>query len=201
MRVLVAPRPILGGLVVKLAAHPTQVGTAIEEDANLRPQPVGGHPIVVVPVHDHRATCEIAGQISLGAEDETAFESDVPDAPIGRHQIGDGIVTVIQDEQLTMSVVLAQEILDRLTDEGPAIVGWHDAGDERLARLLSVAALDDGRPDVTRCLAIQRPLSSAYPSVNRHVMVCWRCLDGLGSVGTNTGACRGAVTRRPGGEA
>ena len=81
-------------------------------------------------MHDDLAVRRRAGAVALGADRGARRLPQVADARIGRHQVGDRVRAVVEDDQLLVRVVLREEQTDRLRHEVPPVGGGHDAGDE-----------------------------------------------------------------------
>jgi hypothetical protein len=70
-------------------------------------------------------------QVALRRQGGALAKSEVADTLVVGQQIADRVVAVVHDDQFTLWVALAQEIMHRLTDEAAAIARRHDATDRR----------------------------------------------------------------------
>ncbi len=77
-------------------------------------------------------------------------EKAVADALVVGHQVADGVVAVVNDDQLELRIVLPQEVVDGARHEATPVVGGHDAGDERAGGARSDGLWDGGREDCGR---------------------------------------------------
>src|SRR5207249_4110809 len=88
-------------------------------------------PVVVVPVEDDVAGGFATREVALGADSVALRQADVADAGVGRDDITYGVGSVINDDELPVGVVLAEEVPERVRKEGTAVVGRKDAGGNR----------------------------------------------------------------------
>ena len=72
------------------------------------------------PVRNEFAV-RIRSHVVVGPNRMAVRQAHVANAVIPRNQIGYGIVTVIEDEQFAVGVILAQEILDGLWNQAVPI--------------------------------------------------------------------------------
>src|SRR5262249_31035247 len=87
-------------------------------------------PVVVVPVDDKLAASLFAGVVSLGTDLLFLIESKVANSFVVRKQVSNRIGAIINNYQLGIRIILAQETTDRLRHEAAAIAGRHDAAYE-----------------------------------------------------------------------
>src|SRR5258708_1100357 len=83
-------------------------------------------------MNDDLAAGKFARPIVLGPHRSPAVHPLVPGPSISRYHIGNVLLTVVQNQQLSLRVVLTQEIFDGLWCKCTAIGSWHDARDEWL---------------------------------------------------------------------
>src|SRR4051794_11238369 len=90
-------------------------------------------PIVVIPMNDDLAQAQVDAAVPLGTKRDRAVRAKVADARVARHAVFDRIGTIVENDQLTVWVVLVEKAVDRTDDEVAAVTRGHDAGDERAA--------------------------------------------------------------------
>jgi hypothetical protein len=108
---------------------------------DLPAQPRRRVPVVVVPVRDQLAARLGARQVALGPDRAAAVDPQVADPRVRGDQIAHRRLAVVDDHQLGIREVLAQEVADRLRHPRRAIAGRHDARHQR-----SIARGDDRLP-------------------------------------------------------
>ena len=111
-----ARRPEAPGLEIEgeRPAQGADVRLAGQQRLELRGQPVGTVPVVVVPLGDDRAPRGRAPAVALGSYALAALQAQVPDAVIGRQPARQLRRAVVDDHELAMRVVLALEVPDGL---------------------------------------------------------------------------------------
>ncbi len=130
-RAAIQPRVADLNPVVQHVARAGNLRIRSEQCRHLHAQPIGRHPIVVVPVRDQFALARVAGDIAFGSQWRSAVEPYVAHAWIRRREILDTILTIVDDDQFLVRVVLPQEVRNRLSDQVSSIPGRHDATDQR----------------------------------------------------------------------
>src|SRR2546421_3665559 len=88
-------------------------------------------PVIVIPVSDQRSTRHLAGCVAFGAKDEPPRERGIANGWIVGNAVGHAIIAIIEDEELTVGIVLSLEVADRLRDKAPSVEGGHDATHQR----------------------------------------------------------------------
>jgi hypothetical protein len=111
---------------------PSYIGLSTQEGLYLIPPPMRHMPSVVIVRNNFRPRL-LTGQIPLCAYGRFGTQMDVVYSVVYRHEILDGIHTVIHGDQLFGEIVLSQKIFDGARNESPPVIGRHDAGDEGLA--------------------------------------------------------------------
>src|SRR5882724_2233503 len=89
-------------------------------------------PVIVVPMEDQIAAALSDAEISFRAQGRSAVKALVPNARIRWDEVLDADITVVEDDKLTVRIVLSQEIADGLRQPSPPAGGGHDAGNERI---------------------------------------------------------------------
>jgi len=129
--VLVAPGAGRRHITEKDRAQARDVDIMLEEDLHLIAKAPAGAPVVVVPVDAQAAVGLLTGKVPFCADRPSLGYGDVADTWIDREQVRQPVGAIVDDDQLTVRVVLQKPVPDRPGNQVAAIVGRHDAGDER----------------------------------------------------------------------
>ena len=92
---------------------------------------LGRDPVVVIPVGDQLSVAHLAGQVALCTDGQPLCEMHVVDALIVRYEVGDGVLSIVDDDELARWIILAQKVPDGLAHKSPPIAGRHDATHQR----------------------------------------------------------------------
>ena len=106
------------------------VALLCEEGGDLLGEAAGTVPVVVVPVSDEIARAISQARLRL-APRSCDWETGVANSGRTLEEIADGIGAVVDDDEFFPGIALSLKTGEGEVDEAAAIVGGHDAGDER----------------------------------------------------------------------
>jgi hypothetical protein len=83
---------------VEQVINSTGQGIGSAELSYLYTQPLGRNPVVVIPVSNEFPSTQLTAQVALGPQGEAPVQAHIADIFIIRHQVPNGVFTVIQDD-------------------------------------------------------------------------------------------------------
>src|SRR5438132_5683824 len=82
-----------------------------------------------VPVSNQAPLTQFTPEVTFGTKRETAIKPHVAYALVVRDQVGNRILAVVEDNQFSLRIILAEGVPDRLADKAPPIARRHDTTD------------------------------------------------------------------------
>src|ERR1700735_5051154 len=99
-------------------------------------KPVRRVPVVIVPMCDHFPAGKAASLVAFCAQREASIRVHVTDAWVSWNEVRHGLISVVEDQQFSLPIVLTLKPRDRTAENVSPIARWHDARNERLRRRL-----------------------------------------------------------------
>ena len=122
-------------LIVHDAGQRARRGVAQRPD--LSAEAMGRVPEVVRPVREKRPGAQSCAQLVLDARGGAVGQPDVADPRIARELVTDGVLAVVDDDEVASLMILPEEVPDGRCDERAPVARRHDAGDLRPCRASS----------------------------------------------------------------